>query len=131
MLPPLERRALVLIDPSYESTEEGENLVAGLGAALRRFPSGVFAIWYPLTERARADALHAHLGTLPLPPTLVAELAVAGEQSGLKMRGCGLVVLNPPWQFADEIAPLLPVMAELLQQAPGAAGRIEWLVLER
>jgi 23S rRNA (adenine2030-N6)-methyltransferase len=46
------------------------------------------------------------------------------------MKGCGLVVTNPPWQFDREIAPALHFLAETLAQGPGAAARIDWLVRE-
>ena len=96
-----------------------------------RFPSGVFALWYPLTERARVDAFFEGLLALKLPPTLVLELMIAGETSPLKMKGCGLVVLNPPWQFDREARPILNWLAEVLAQAPGAGARCRWLVPEK
>jgi 23S rRNA (adenine2030-N6)-methyltransferase len=55
MLPPLERRALVLIDPPFESQDEFAQIAAALREGLRRLPGGMFAGWYPLTERARVD----------------------------------------------------------------------------
>jgi 23S rRNA (adenine2030-N6)-methyltransferase len=130
MLPPPERRALVLIDPPFESQDEFAQVAAALRDGLRRLPGGTFAVWYPLTERARVNDFFAELLTLKLPPTLALELAIAGEGSGLKMRGCGLVVVNPPWQFDREVEKFLPVLAELLAQAPGADTTVNWLVPE-
>lgn len=129
-LPPPEKRALVLIDPPFESKEEFAAISEGLREALRRFPSGTYAIWYPLTERARIDAFFEGLRSLPLPPCFAAELEIAGEFSGLKMRGCGLVVLNPPWQIEQELEPLLAELVRLLSQQPGASARLQWLVRE-
>lgn len=130
MLPPPEKRALVLIDPPYEAQDEWARLVSGLGGALKRFPSGVYAVWYPLTERARLDAFAEELLALRPPPTLVAELEIAGEASGLRMRGCGLVIINPPWQFEAEAKPVLEWMARELAQGPGARASLRWLVSE-
>jgi 23S rRNA (adenine2030-N6)-methyltransferase len=130
MLPPLERRALVLIDPPFESQDEFAQIAVALGEGLRRLPGGMFAVWYPLTERARVDDFFAELLALELPPTLALELAIAGEGSGLKMRGCGLVVVNPPWQFDREVEMFLPALAELLAQSPGADTTMHWLVPE-
>jgi len=129
-LPPPEKRGLSLIDPPFEAQDEWAQIVRGLAEGLRRFPSGVFAVWYPLTERARAEAFFAELLALRPPPTLAAELLIAGEGSALKMKGCGLVILNPPWQFDREAAPLLEYLAEVLAQAPGGGGRVRWLVPE-
>jgi len=96
MLPPPERRALVLIDPPFEAQNEFAAMTAAVAEGLRRFPSGVFAAWYPLTERARVEAFFSALLALRLPPTLVAEVTIAGEATEMKMKGCGLMILNPP-----------------------------------
>jgi 23S rRNA (adenine2030-N6)-methyltransferase len=130
MLPPPERRALVLIDPPFESQDEFAQVTAALRDGLRRLPGGTFAVWYPLTARARVDDFFTELLALKLPPTLALELAIAGEGSGLKMRGCGLVVVNPPWQFDREVEKFFPALAELFAQAPGAEAIVNWLVPE-
>lgn len=130
MLPPPERRALVLIDAPFEAADEHAQIVAALGEGLARLPGGVFAVWHPLTERARTEAFFARLGELRLPPTLSLELTVAGEHSALKLRGCGLVVLNPPWQFDRVAEPMLGELARLLAQEPGGGAKAEWLVPE-
>lgn len=130
MLPPAERRALVLIDPPYESQEEFARVATALRDGLARLAGGVFCVWYPLTQRARVDSFFAALRALPLPPTLVLELSIAGEASALKLRGCGLVVLNPPWQLEQAVQPLLEELAQTLAQEPGARSRTEWLVPE-
>jgi 23S rRNA (adenine2030-N6)-methyltransferase len=62
---------------------------------------------------------------------LVAELDIAGDHSLLGLKGCGLVVLNPPWQIETEIRAVLPVLAEGLKVEPGAAARCTWLVPEK
>jgi 23S rRNA (adenine2030-N6)-methyltransferase len=131
MLPPPERRGLILIDPPYESPDEFARAATALGEGLRRFPSGVFALWYPLTERARLDEFFAVLLRLAPPPTWVAEITIAGEQAGLKMRGCGLVIVNPPWQFDAEAGVALERLAGMLAQAPGGGSRTDWLVREK
>jgi 23S rRNA (adenine2030-N6)-methyltransferase len=128
MLPPLERRALILIDPPFEAQDEFTQVLAALGEGLRRFPSGVFAVWYPLTERARVDTFFAGLRDLKPPATLTAELLVAGAESPIKVKGCGLLVINPPWQFDREVATMLEFLGRSLAQAPGGYGRVTWLV---
>jgi len=130
MLPPPEKRALVLIDPPYENQNEFARIVTALDEGLARLPGGVFAVWYPLTERAKIDAFADRLRALRLPPTAVFELAVAGEGSALRMRGCGLVVVNPPWQLEPEVMPALQVLADRLAQGPGAVAQCHWLVPE-
>lgn len=131
MLPPVERRALVLIDPPFEAADEFAQIATALQQGLRRFPTGVFALWYPLTGRARLDHFFAALRALNPPPTLFAELAIAGEQASMRMKGSGLVVINPPWQFEVEIKPVLQFLARALAQAPGGGSHVGWIVPER
>lgn len=131
MLPPRDRRALVLIDPPYEAQDEFAHVGQALKDGLARLAGGVFTVWYPLTERARIDGFEAELLALRPPPTVAFEITIAGESSPLKMRGCGLVVVNPPWQFEEIAAPLLHELAGLLAQGPGATASIRWLVPER
>jgi 23S rRNA (adenine2030-N6)-methyltransferase len=130
MLPPPERRALVLIDPPYEAQDEFAQVVAALEDGLRRFPSGVFAVWYPLTGRARIDEFFGSLRDLRPPPTLACELAIVGEYAPIKMKGCGLVVINPPWQFEAVARETLMLLADKLAQGPGGGARVDWLVPE-
>ncbi|MDB6094787.1 MAG: rRNA ((2030)-N(6))-methyltransferase RlmJ [Verrucomicrobia bacterium] len=130
LLPPMERRALVLIDPPFEAQDEFARVAKAVGEGLRRLPSAVFAIWYPLTERARIDAFFAELLALQLPPALELELAIAGERSLRKMKGCGLVIINPPWQFDAEAKRILDFLGQALGQEAGAGARCRWLVPE-
>jgi 23S rRNA (adenine2030-N6)-methyltransferase len=128
MLPPPERRALILIDPSYEAQEETSLLAGALGEALRRFPSGLYVIWYPITERFESQAFHQEIARLALPPALTLELIVDPGSAGLK--GCGLLVLNPPWRFAEEAGPILTELAQRLGRSSAAVERVRWLAPE-
>jgi 23S rRNA (adenine2030-N6)-methyltransferase len=131
MLPPPERRALVLIDPPFEAQDEFAQIGAALRDGLGRFATGTFVVWYPLTSRARVEEFLAVVRALNPPPTLTCELAIAGEQTAIKMRACGLVVINPPWQFDREAEQSLAFLADALAQAPGAGARVEWIVAEK
>lgn len=132
LLPPVEKRALVLIDPPFESAGEFADILEGLTEGLRRLPGGTFAIWYPITERARSERFLGDLATLPEnPPALCVEMQIAADSAQVRMKGCGLVVLNPPWQIEQEIARLLPTLVEHLRIDAGGATRLFWPVPER
>ena len=132
MLPPPERRALVLIDPPFEAQDEWARIVDALGEGLRRLPAGTFAVWYPLTQRARVDAFYRDLLRIKdLPPCFTAELLIGGEGSELKLWGCGVLVVNPPWGSAGPLGELAAWLAPVLAQAPGATGGVHWLVPEK
>jgi 23S rRNA (adenine2030-N6)-methyltransferase len=130
MLPPPEKRALVLIDPPFESKAEFTAIRRGLSDAMRRLPGAVGAVWYPITERARADEFHDQVRELET-PALAAELNIAGENSALRMKGCGLLILNPPWQIEREIRAVMPALVERLKADSGATSRINWVVPEK
>lgn len=130
MLPPPEKRALVLIDPPFETKAEFIGIRRGLGEALRRLPGAVIAVWYPLTERARADDFHYAVRELAT-PVFIAELTIAGDSSPLRMKGCGLLILNPPWQIDGEIRGALPALVKQLKVDAGATAHSAWLVPEK
>lgn len=129
-LPPPEKRALVLIDPPFESKGEFADIERGVGEALRRLPGAVVAVWYPITERARTDEFQYALRELAV-PTLFAELTIAGDGSQLRMKGCGLLVLNPPWQIETEFRGVMPALVRILRVDEGAGGIVRWLVPEK
>ena len=100
LVPPPERRGLVLIDPSYEIKTEYEAVPGLVAKALRRWPAGIFAIWYPLLPDGRQAPLVAGLEALAR-PLLIAELSGPAHDRGLY--GTGLAVINPPWLFAERL----------------------------
>ena len=131
VLPPPEKRALVLIDPPFESKNEFTDILTGIREMLKRLPSAVCAVWYPITERVRVDGFHRDFLELAPPPTLFAEIHIAGDGSQLRMKGCGLLILNPPWQIAGEIRAILPLLVERLKVDAGAGFECAWLVPEK
>lgn len=131
MLPPAERRALVLIDPPYESQDEFIRIAAALEDGLKRFPSGVYAVWFPLTERARVQEFVTAIDRLAPPPTLAVELTVVPESSPRKLKGCGLLVVNPPWKFEVEARQIVDWLTPVLTQEGAGTGSVTWVVPER
>jgi 23S rRNA (adenine2030-N6)-methyltransferase len=126
-LPPAERRALVLIDPPFESSGEWEDVGAALAEGLGRLPGGTFAIWYPLTERARTDGFAKELETLKA-PTFATELVLEPGAPG--MSGCGVVVANPPWKFEGEARAIVSYVAAALRRDQEAQGSVRWVIPE-
>jgi 23S rRNA (adenine2030-N6)-methyltransferase len=131
LLPPKERRGLVLIDPPYEAQEQELATVAdALVTAQRRWPQGVFAAWYPIKRSAVTNAFLATLASRGVTRMLVAEMTVHPADSTIGLNGSGMVLLNPPWQLDAELSATLPALHGAL--APEGAGgtRVEWLVPE-
>lgn len=129
-LPPKERRGLVLIDPPYELKDEYERLVTGLAAAHGRWPTGVYAVWYPVLTRSLANRLHAAVEASGIRRILRVELCVRPDTERSRLNGSGLLIINPPWQLDAELGETLPWLREQLVQEPPGAWTLDWLVGE-
>jgi 23S rRNA (adenine2030-N6)-methyltransferase len=126
VLPPPSRRALVLVDPSYEVKDEYDTVVAAIADALRRFATGVYLIWYPLLEREDALSLPQRLLELHGGTRCRAELRVKrAREDGRGMSGSGVVILNPPWTLRAALEESLPYLARALGEED-AAGKLLW-----
>jgi len=97
LLPPQERRGLVLIDPPYESIDELKTMLQAFGDAYRRWPSGVFLLWYPIRNASQRSKVHARFEALGIPKMLYADLAVHPDDAGVGLAGSGLMIVNPPY----------------------------------
>lgn len=126
-LPPPERRGLILIDPPYEKTNELKMAVGMLEEGYRRFATGVFFMWYPITGDGLSDRLVAAARSLSLAKTLNAKLLVRSVMPKGGLAGAGLIIVNPPWPLEEEIRILFPALAERLSQAEGAKSTVGWL----
>lgn len=131
LLPPKERRAVVLIDPPFEEPGEFARLVSGLAEAHRRFASGVMLLWYPVKDVRALAGFHRELAALGLPRMLKAELFVRRANDPLRLSGTGLIILNPPYRLDEKLGVLLPFLARRLAQAEGWGSSLQWLSGER
>jgi 23S rRNA (adenine2030-N6)-methyltransferase len=129
-LPPPERRGLVLIDSSFDRPGELARIVDALTAAQRRFATGVYAIWYPLIEPGALRAFERDVVATGIRKILQLELAVRAEGWTLSLRGAGMLVVNPPFGFAEEAAPALEWLWPVLASGGEGGQRVRWLVPE-
>ncbi len=104
LLPPVERRGLVMIDPPFEKTDEFETLSRGLRHALRRFATGCYAVWYPIKDE---DAVAAFKQELMGLKAMILEARLNAVADG-RLGACGVAVINPPWTFQESMAEALP-----------------------
>jgi len=127
-LPPKERRGLVLIDPPYELQDEYSQAVAGLLSGWQRWPSGLYALWYPiLTEGLRAR-LFTQLRATALRRVLVVELILQPPSVRNRLNGSGMVLVNPPFGCEQQLAELLPWLQQALAPAGGHSHALQWLI---
>lgn len=128
LLPPPEKRGLVLIDPPFEA-QEGEfaAIETALTRAHARWPNGVYAVWYPIKSHRTIVPFHRHMASGPFDKVLVAELLVHPDDSPLRLNGCGMLIANPPWRLDATLAALLPALRDTLAQSAGASESMHWL----
>lgn len=99
--PPMPRRGVMMIDPSYEVKADYTTLPGFLTNIRRKWNVGVILLWYPVLSAG----LHRQMVTqicADHPDAAVLETAFPPIREGHRMTGAGLVVLNPPWGMAEE-----------------------------
>lgn len=126
-LPPPERRGLILIDPPYEREDEARRAIQMLKDGCRRFATGVFALWYPVTGDGLSELLVEEARALAIPKMLKVELLVRKPVANGGLAGSGLILINPPWPLAEELAQLGPELCARLRQTDGASWSLDWL----
>ena len=131
LLPPKERRGVVLVDPPFEEPGESRRLVAALREAARRFATGTALMWYPIKDPRVVSTLQREVADLGLPKILGVELSIRAASGADVLSGAGLVILNPPFTLAEKLEVLVPFLAGTLGEASGAGARLEWLTRGR
>jgi 23S rRNA (adenine2030-N6)-methyltransferase len=117
-VPPKERRGLVLIDPPFEEKDEFATLEAELIAAHRKWPTGIYALWYPVKDRRAVENLLAAILAAGIGRLLRLEIDVDRPEAAGGLSATGMLVINPPWLLAEEARLLLPALTERLAQGP-------------
>ncbi len=129
LLPPVERRGMVLMDPPYEVKHDYREVVATLANAHRRFQTGIYAIWYPVVERYRIDGMERAVKATGIRNVQRFELGVRRDDRP-GMSASGMLLVNPPWTLLAGMQSSLPFLAELLGEQGAGYSRAEVLVSE-
>jgi 23S rRNA (adenine2030-N6)-methyltransferase len=130
LLPPAERRGLVLMDPPFEVKNEFERLLAALRRARKLWPTGIYLAWYPIKGREPVDAFHAAIVEQGGAPALAAELLLRPAQDPFRLNGSGLLIINPPWQLRETLERILPWLAAVTAPETGSAS-VRQLIAEK
>jgi len=112
LTPPLPRRGMLLIDPSYETAPDYDEMARFVGQIARKWNVGIIALWYPILTDARHRTMLAAL-TAQHPEALRHEVRFPPVREGHRMVGSGMFVVNPPWGIADEAARISALFAPL------------------
>ena len=118
LLPPPERRGLILIDPPYEAPDEFALVARTVTGIMRRFATGIVMVWFPVKSPAAADALCGEAIASGARSLLRVDIEVESEAS--RLARAGLLVANPPFGFAQEMREALEFVAPRLGGAEPA-----------
>ena len=132
VIPPKEKRGLVMIDPPYEiERKDFPQLVELMVAAYKKWPTGVFAVWYPIKDRAMIERFEKKMIKTGIRRQLVCEICVWPDDTPVGLNGCGLLVINPPWKFSQDADEALQwLFPHLRMQDTGGHAAVRWLVGE-
>jgi len=114
MMPRRGRRAIALIDPTYEVKADYDTAVETVLRAHRRMATAVTLLWYPVVDRGRVKAMERRLSAAPFASLFRCELGPKRDSAGRGMTSAGLFVVNPPWTLASTLNEALPIMARAL-----------------
>jgi 23S rRNA (adenine2030-N6)-methyltransferase len=130
ILPPDPARGLVLIDPAYEVKEDYKRVVSCLQEAYRRWPTGIYAIWYPLlsSQRDLSSTMLQQLARGNFKNILVAEITVCEQQKDFGMHGSGMAIINAPWMLDLQLTELLPRLTGILALDSTARWKVVWKI---
>lgn len=132
VIPPKEKRGLVMIDPPYElERKDFPQLVELLSNAHKKWSTGVFAVWYPIKDREMIERFEKKMSKTGIRRQLICELCVWPDDTPVGLNGCGLLVINPPWQFADQAEAILQWLLPHMRMLDHAGhATVRWLVGE-
>lgn len=125
LIPPKEKRGIVLIDPPFEQPDELTRLIQCCTKASEKWPTGIYAAWYPVKNPQKIDNAWRTLKSSCSRPLLRAEVLIKRPSDVSQLNGCGLFIINPPWTLAQEAEQLLPALTERLAQTDYGAWRVE------
>jgi 23S rRNA (adenine2030-N6)-methyltransferase len=118
-VPVRERRGLVIVDPPFEQPNDLIRLADEVTAAHRKWPTGIYLMWYPVKGRDGPDRFIKRLQRAGLEKCLRAEFAAASPGPAGALSACGVIVVNPPWRLAAEIRTLAPALLDALGRDSG------------
>ncbi len=126
LLPPPSRRALVLIDPPYEDKQDYRKVRDALADALERFPTGIFAVWYPVLQRMESRQFADKLKRLAAKEWLNVTLTITTPgPDGFGLHSSGMFIMNPPHTLEPILRQVMPYLVQVLGKDVGATFLIE------
>jgi 23S rRNA (adenine2030-N6)-methyltransferase len=124
LLPPPERRGLVLIDPPYEAPDEFARSAETLAMACRRFATGIYLLWFPIKSKAAADAFCGEVTAKGIRRAALVVIDDGQRQAEDRLSAAGLLVVNPPFGFEEQMRAAADILAPRLGHPASQPARI-------
>ncbi|PCC98912.1 23S rRNA (adenine(2030)-N(6))-methyltransferase RlmJ [Halopseudomonas pelagia] len=129
-LPVAEKRALWLLDPPFEKTDDLARCLKAMQIGIQRMRQTIIALWYPIKDERLLRDFYRQVAGADLPKVLRIELNVRPADNTMGLNGSGLLLVNPPWPLWEELEVVLPWLADVLAQSGPGGFRMDWLVGE-
>lgn len=137
VIPPKERRGLILLDPPFEQEHKDfSRLVDLLVTSYKKWPQGVYALWFPIKNIEAVELFYKKMKRTEIRRQLVCELNIYPTDVAVGLNGTGMLIINPPWQFDNHARDILRFLQPILKAAdapnlsPDSATNVRWLVGE-
>jgi len=114
LVPPPNRRGVVLIDPPYELKEDYLKAVRTIVNAYKKFATGTYILWYPVVKRELVEQMQDAFTKSEVRNLLQVEYCQQADTQEYGMTGAGLFIVNPPWQLTSQLAEILPYLKDKL-----------------
>jgi len=125
LLPPKIKRGLVFIDPPYEEKNEFDKLIPLLQDAIKKFSTGIYALWYPIKSRLFIQRFYHDLKKqFNHCEILITEFCPWPDDVAIRLNGSGMIIINPPWELEKTLSPLLKELINILKQHPNGFYRM-------
>ena len=110
LVPPPNRRGVVLIDPPYELKEDYLKAVRTIVNAYKKFATGTYILWYPVVKRELVEQMQDAFTKNEVRNLLQVEYCQQADTDEYGMTGTGLFIVNPPWQLNSQLDEILPYL---------------------
>lgn len=128
LLPPPQKRGMVLIDPPFEQRDEFDQVVRALTDGIRRWANGIYAVWYPIKDPLAIGDFHQKVKAIPgVEKVFAVDLLIRTALDRAKLNGCGMLFINPPFGLTQQVNDIMDYLTPLLAQDRGAEYQSIWL----
>ncbi|MCM0751273.1 23S rRNA (adenine(2030)-N(6))-methyltransferase RlmJ [Brucella pseudogrignonensis] len=128
LVPPVERRGLVFIDPPFEQKDEVQQMISALNKGMRKWATGIFCLWYPIKGSKIGDAIADAVVSAQHPKSLRIEF-LPFRKDGENLAGSGIIICNTPWKLDEWARSLCQDISSKLGDRNGTWS-VKWLTAE-